>query len=65
MMQSDIVPVSGQAICPYCGVGCLVDVTVNQGKVTGVRGAPGSPVNRACFAPRAHCSTASSTCPAG
>src|ERR671933_986226 len=52
MMQSDIVPVSGQAICPYCGVGCLVDVTVNHGKVTGVRGAPGSPVNRGLLCPK-------------
>lgn len=43
---------SGRAICPYCGVGCLVDVTVNQGRVTGVRGAPASPVNRGLLCPK-------------
>jgi len=51
-MDSSTPAAAGRAICPYCGVGCLVDVAVRAGKVTGVRGAPDSPVNRGLLCPK-------------
>ncbi|GAC1557977.1 MAG: nitrate reductase [Herpetosiphon sp.] len=52
LLATSPAPTVGQAICPYCGVGCLVDVTVKAGKVTAVRGAPESPVNRGLLCPK-------------
>lgn len=51
-MTQSPAPTTGQAICPYCGVGCLVNVTVQAGKITGIRGAPESPVNRGLLCPK-------------
>lgn len=35
-----------QTTCPYCGVGCGVDATVTNGKLTAVTGHQGHPANR-------------------
>ncbi|WP_249010602.1 nitrate reductase [Conexibacter sp. DBS9H8] len=41
-------------LCPYCGVGCGLRVTVNAGRIGAVSGDPDHPVNRgrACAKPR-------------
>ena len=42
----------GQAICPYCGVGCLLDVATQNNRITELRGAPESPVNLGLLCPK-------------
>lgn len=43
---------NGKAICPYCAVGCHLNVTTNNGKVTAVVGDTESPVNRGLLCPK-------------
>lgn len=43
---------SGKAICPYCGVGCQVKVTVKDNLITEVVGAKDSPVNQGQLCPK-------------
>jgi ferredoxin-nitrate reductase len=42
----------GQAMCPYCGVGCLMDVKTRGNKIIEVRGTPDSPVNKGLLCPK-------------
>jgi ferredoxin-nitrate reductase len=44
--------VTGKAICPYCGVGCHVDVKVTNNYITELIGAKDSPVNRGKLCPK-------------
>ena len=34
-----------KTICPYCGTGCGMHVSVQDGRITGVKGDPEHPVN--------------------
>lgn len=43
---------TGKAICPYCGVGCQVKVTVVDNLITEVVGAKDSPVNQGQLCPK-------------
>ena len=43
---------SGKAICPYCGVGCQVNVTVKDNIIATVAGAKDSPVNQGQLCPK-------------
>lgn len=43
---------TGKAVCPYCGVGCQVNVTVKENIVTLVAGAKDSPVNQGQLCPK-------------
>lgn len=43
---------TGKAICPYCGVGCQVNVTVKDNIITAVAGAKDSPVNQGQLCPK-------------
>lgn len=43
---------TGKAICPYCGVGCQVKVTVKDNLVTELAGAKDSPVNQGQLCPK-------------
>ncbi len=43
---------SGKAICPYCGVGCQVKLTVKDNQITELSGAKDSPVNRGQLCPK-------------
>jgi len=43
---------TGNAICPYCGVGCVVKVTVKDNLITELVGAKESPVNRGQLCPK-------------
>ena len=43
---------TGKAICPYCGVGCQVSVTVKDNLVTALAGAKDSPVNQGQLCPK-------------
>src|SRR5687768_4404778 len=43
---------TGKAICPYCGVGCQVNVTVRDNRITESIGAKDSPVNRGRLCPK-------------
>jgi anaerobic selenocysteine-containing dehydrogenase len=45
-------PHTAQAMCPYCGVGCLLDVTAHDNKITALRGTPNSPVNKGLLCPK-------------
>lgn len=42
----------GKAVCPYCGVGCHVDVKVKDNYIIGLTGAKDSPVNRGKLCPK-------------
>ncbi len=37
---------SGRAMCPYCGVGCLVDIKTKNNKVIELRGTKDAPANK-------------------
>ena len=37
---------SGRAMCPYCGVGCLVDIKTKNNKVIELRGTKEAPANK-------------------
>src|SRR5688572_9394686 len=43
---------SGQAMCPYCGVGCLLDIKTRGNKVIELRGTVDSPVNKGLLCPK-------------
>lgn len=43
---------SGKAICPYCGVGCHVNLKVTDNRITELTGAKDSPVNRGKLCPK-------------
>src|SRR5688500_10026666 len=43
---------TGMAICPYCGVGCQVKVTVKDNRITESIGAKDSLVNRGRLCPK-------------
>ncbi len=43
---------SGQTTCPYCGVGCLLDVATRANKIVELRGNPDSPVNYGLLCPK-------------
>jgi ferredoxin-nitrate reductase len=47
-----IINASGKAICPYCGVGCQVKLTVKDNLITELSGAKDSPVNRGRLCPK-------------
>ena len=40
------------SVCPYCGVGCGIDVYVKDGKVIGAEGNPDHPINRGSLCPK-------------
>src|SRR3954468_21560202 len=42
----------GKTMCPYCGVGCLLDVATQHNKVVELRGDPDSPVNYGLLCPK-------------
>jgi anaerobic selenocysteine-containing dehydrogenase len=48
-MTIDVVPngrtISGEAICPYCGVGCRLGVEASHGKILRVKGVVDAPAN--------------------
>jgi predicted molibdopterin-dependent oxidoreductase YjgC len=37
---------AAESVCGYCGVGCRIEVSVEAGRVAGVRGVPDAAVNR-------------------
>jgi ferredoxin-nitrate reductase len=43
---------TGKAICPYCGVGCQVRLTVTDNQITELAGAKDAPVNRGQLCPK-------------
>src|SRR5687767_9074431 len=43
---------AGQAMCHYCGVGCLLDVATRDNKVVELRGNPDSPENYGLLCPK-------------
>jgi anaerobic selenocysteine-containing dehydrogenase len=43
---------SGKVICPYCGVGCLVDVTAQANRIVSLSGTVDSPVNYGKLCPK-------------
>ncbi len=40
------------SVCPYCAVGCSLNVYVKDGKVIDIEGDPNSPVNRGTLCPK-------------
>src|SRR5258708_30620875 len=42
----------GKAMCPYCGVGCLIDVATKDNMIVELRGDPDSPVNLGLLCPK-------------
>ena len=40
------------SVCPYCAVGCSLNVYVKDGKVIDIEGDPGSPINRGTLCPK-------------
>jgi len=40
------------SVCPYCGVGCGIDVYVKDGKVIAAEGNPDHPINRGSLCPK-------------
>ena len=40
------------SVCPYCGVGCGIDVYVKDGKVIAAEGNPDHPINQGCLCPK-------------
>jgi len=42
----------GKAMCPYCGVGCVVDVATHDNKVVELRGNPDAPANLGLLCPK-------------
>lgn len=43
---------TGKVICPYCGVGCLMDVVTRENRVVGLSGAPEAPANYGKLCPK-------------
>lgn len=43
---------TGKVICPYCGVGCLMDVTTRANRIVELSGAPESPANYGKLCPK-------------
>src|SRR5215217_5436914 len=43
---------SGKAICPYCGVGCLIDLVTRDNRITALSGTANSPVNYGKLCPK-------------
>lgn len=39
-------------ICPYCAIGCGLEIHLHQGEVVGIEGDPQSPVNRGRLCPK-------------
>src|ERR1041385_5591909 len=42
----------GKTMCPYCGVGCVLDVATQNNRVVELRGDPDSPVNYGLLCPK-------------
>jgi len=42
----------GVSVCPYCAVGCSLNVYVKEGKVIDIEGDPDSPVNHGTLCPK-------------
>ena len=40
------------SVCPYCAVGCSLNVYVKEGKVIDIEGDPNSPINRGTLCPK-------------
>ena len=40
------------SVCPYCAVGCSLNVYVKDGKVIDIEGDPNSPINRGTLCPK-------------
>ena len=40
------------SVCPYCAVGCSLNVYVKDGKVLDIEGNPDSPINRGTLCPK-------------
>jgi formate dehydrogenase major subunit len=40
------------SVCPYCAVGCSLNVYVKDGKIIDIEGNPDSPVNRGTLCPK-------------
>src|SRR5215470_12531680 len=40
------------SVCPYCAVGCSLNVYVKDGKVLDIEGDPDSPINRGTLCPK-------------
>lgn len=40
------------SVCPYCAVGCSLNVYVKNGKVIDIEGDPNSPINRGTLCPK-------------
>lgn len=40
------------SVCPYCAVGCGLDVAVRDGRIVNVEGDPRSPVNEGTLCPK-------------
>jgi ferredoxin-nitrate reductase len=51
IIDADMVK-TGQAICPYCGVGCLMEVTTRQSRIVELNGVPDSPANYGRLCPK-------------
>jgi formate dehydrogenase major subunit len=39
-------------ICPYCAVGCAINIYTKQGEVIDIEGNPDSPINEGCLCPK-------------
>jgi formate dehydrogenase major subunit len=40
------------SVCPYCAVGCSLDVYTKGGEVIDIEGNPDSPINEGCLCPK-------------
>src|SRR5438045_8969997 len=40
------------SVCPYCAVGCSLNVYVKDGRVIDIEGDPNSPINRGTLCPK-------------
>ena len=41
-----------QGVCPYCAVGCGINIYTKQGDVIDIEGNPNSPINQGCLCPK-------------
>lgn len=41
-----------KSVCPYCAVGCSLNVYVKDGKILDIEGNPDSPINRGTLCPK-------------
>ncbi len=44
--------ISGKAMCPYCGVGCVLNITTQDNRVIEAKGDPDAPGNRGLLCPK-------------